>query len=87
MNREKVLATVVRLMERSLIRIGNEAYAAQNGSFGLTTLRNEHLAIWGAKLELRFQGKSGVKVIVGIRDSQLAKIVRRCKELPGQELF
>lgn len=85
--REKVLAAVVRLLDTSLIRIGNEEYAKQNQSFGLTTLRNHHAAISGARLEFSFRGKSGKKHIIALADQRLARIVRKCQELPGQELF
>ncbi len=85
--REKVLATVVRLLETTLIRIGNEEYARENGSFGLTTMRNRHVAVSGSRLRFHFRGKSGKEHAVDIRDPRLARIVRRCQELPGQELF
>jgi DNA topoisomerase-1 len=85
--REKVLATVVRLLETTLIRIGNEEYARENGSFGLTTMRNRHVAVSGSLLRFHFRGKSGKEHAVDIRDPRLARIVRRCQELPGQELF
>ena len=85
--REKVLATVVRLLERTLIRIGNEEYARANRSFGLTTLRTRHVAVRGATLRFRFRGKGGREHLVDVRDPRLARIVRRCQDLPGQELF
>ncbi len=85
--REKVLATVVRLLERTLIRIGNEEYARANRSFGLTTLRTRHVAVRGATLRFRFRGKGGREHMVDVRDPRLARIVRRCQDLPGQELF
>jgi DNA topoisomerase-1 len=85
--REKILATVVRLLETTLIRIGNEEYARDNGSFGLTTMRDRHVAVSGALLRFHFRGKSGKEHAVDIRDPRLARIVRRCQELPGQELF
>jgi len=85
--RDKVLATVVRLLETTLIRIGNEEYARDNGSFGLTTMRNRHVAVSGALLRFHFRGKSGKEHAVDIRDPRLGRIVRRCQELPGQELF
>ena len=85
--REKVLATVVRLLETTLIRIGNEEYARENGSFGLTTMRNRHVAVSGSLLRFHFRGKSGKEHAVDVRDPRLARIVRRCQELPGQELF
>ena len=85
--RQKVIATVVRLLELSLIRVGNEEYARQNRSFGLTTLRDRHAQIRGSTVRFRFAGKSRKEHDVDIRDSQLARIVRECQELPGQELF
>ncbi|HEU4537352.1 MAG TPA: DNA topoisomerase IB, partial [Polyangiaceae bacterium] len=85
--RAKVLAAVVRLLEGTLIRVGNEEYARQNGSFGLTTMRDRHVRIEGADLRFRFRGKSGVAHSVDVHDARLARVVRRCRELPGQELF
>jgi len=85
--REKVLATVVRLLETTLIRIGNEEYARSNNSFGLTTMRDNHVKIKGQKLRFRFAGKSGIKHEIDLADKQLARIVKRCRDLPGQELF
>jgi len=85
--REKVLATVVRLLETTLIRIGNEEYARENKSFGLTTMRNRHVAVSGSLVRFHFRGKSGKEHAVDVRDPRLARIVRRCQELPGQELF
>jgi DNA topoisomerase-1 len=85
--REKVLATVVRLLERSLIRVGNDEYARQNHSFGLTTLRDSHVRVRGAKLRFEFRGKSGVRHAVDVTDRRLARIVKQCRDLPGQELF
>ena len=85
--REKVLATVVRLLETTLIRIGNAEYAKTNRSYGLTTLRNRHVEIAGTTVRFHFRGKSGVEHTVGVCDRRLAGIVRRCKELPGAELF
>jgi len=85
--REKVLAAVVRLLELTLIRVGNEEYARLNRSFGLTTLRDRHARIEGAGVRFRFRGKSGKTHEVGLRDRRLAGVVRRCQELPGQELF
>jgi DNA topoisomerase-1 len=84
---EKVLATIVRLMETTFIRIGNTEYARQNKSFGLTTLRNRHARISGGKIELSFIAKSGIKRQVVVRNRQLVSLVRRLRELPGQELF
>ncbi|HZS08786.1 MAG TPA: DNA topoisomerase IB [Blastocatellia bacterium] len=85
--REKVLATVVRLLERTLIRVGNEEYARANRSFGLTTLRDQHVRVKGSTLRFEFRGKSGVRHTIDLNDRRLARIVRRCQELPGQELF
>jgi DNA topoisomerase I len=85
--REKVLATILRLLEVTLIRVGNEAYARTNHSFGLTTLRDRHMDITGATLRFQFRGKSGKEHIIEVRDRRLARIVRHCHDLPGQELF
>lgn len=85
--RDKVLATVVRLLEVSLIRIGNEEYARENASFGLTTMRTRHVDIHGSTLRFHFRGKSGKSHEVDVRDPRLAKVVRACHDLPGQELF
>jgi DNA topoisomerase-1 len=85
--REKVLATVVRLLERTFIRIGNEEYARQNKSFGLTTMKNRHVKVKGSQLRFRFRGKSGRQHEVELTDPRIAKIVSKCQDLPGQELF
>jgi DNA topoisomerase-1 len=85
--REKVLATIVDLLETTLIRVGNEDYAEKNKSYGLTTLRNGHVAIDGGALRFRFKGKSGKSWNLKLRDRRIAKIVRACQELPGQRLF
>jgi DNA topoisomerase-1 len=85
--REKVLAAVVRLLETTLIRVGNEEYARHNRSFGLTTLRRRHADVRGSAVKFTFRGKSGVSHSVGIRDRRLARVVRLCQELPGQRLF
>ncbi|MDQ6604809.1 MAG: DNA topoisomerase IB [Chloroflexota bacterium] len=85
--REKVLATVVRLLETTFIRVGNEEYAKTNNSYGLTTMRNEHVDVSGGTVEFHFRGKSGVEHTIGIKDPRVARIVKRCKELPGAELF
>jgi DNA topoisomerase-1 len=87
MPRNKVLATVVRLLEVSLIRVGNDEYAQENNSFGLTTMRNKHVEVHGAELQFHFRGKSGKWHNVDIHDRRIAKIVERCQDLPGQELF
>jgi DNA topoisomerase I len=86
--REKVLAAVVRLLETTLMRVGNEEYAKANNSFGLTTLRNRHVKVQGgSRIMLDFRGKRGNEYHIDLRSKRLAKIVRRCQELPGQELF
>jgi len=85
--REKVLATVVRLLEWTHLRVGNEEYARANGSFGLTTLRNRHVRVNGRRLRLRFRAKGGKRLIIDLADPRLARIVARCRDLPGQELF
>jgi DNA topoisomerase I len=87
LNREKVLATVVRLLEVSLIRVGNEEYAKENHSFGLTTMRNRHAEIDGSTIRFRFRGKSGKQHTVKISDPRVARIVQKCQDLPGQHLF
>lgn len=87
LRREKVLATVVHLLETTLIRVGNNDYAKRNGSFGLTTLRDGHVAVEGDSLRFAFRGKSGRTWRLGLRDRRVARIVRACQELPGQELF
>ncbi|MEO8230207.1 MAG: DNA topoisomerase IB, partial [Chloroflexota bacterium] len=85
--REKVLAAVVALLETTGIRVGNETYAQQNRSFGLTTLRPRHVAVDGSPLTFSFRGKSGKAHRIGLQDRRLARVVRRCQELPGQRLF
>jgi DNA topoisomerase I len=85
--RAKVLAAVVRLLEQTLIRVGNEEYSRANQSFGLTTLRDRHARIQGSELSFRFRGKSGKEHKVSLNDRRLAKIVKRCRDLPGDELF
>src|SRR5262249_52735280 len=85
--RGRVLAAVVRLLETTLIRVGNEEYARHNGSFGLTTLRNRHASVEGTTVRFSFLGKSGVKHSVRLSDRRLARSVKRCQDLPGQELF
>jgi DNA topoisomerase-1 len=87
LTREKVLATVVRLLETTLIRIGNDDYAKENGSFGLTTLRNKHVRVDGGTMRFAFKGKSGKTWKLGLQDRRVAKVVRECQDLPGQELF
>src|SRR4051794_40699878 len=85
--REKVLAAIVRLMEMTLIRIGNVEYAKANKSFGLTTLRARHVAIEGGHIHISFRGKSGKRHETDINDRRLARIVKACRDLPGYELF
>jgi DNA topoisomerase-1 len=85
--KEKVLATIVKLLETTLVRVGNDEYAKQNNSYGLTTLRNHHVAVTGPKLNFYFRGKSGKKHAISITDPHLAKIVKRLRDLPGYELF
>jgi len=85
--RAKVLATVVRLLEKTLIRVGSDVYARENRSYGLTTLRRRHVVVSGSRLRFSFQGKSGVSHSVAITDRRLAAIVQHCQTLPGQELF
>jgi len=85
--RDKVLATVVRLLERTFIRVGNEEYARENDSFGLTTLRARQVRVNGTTVNFRFRGKSGVPHDVALTDRALAEIVRRMQDLPGEELF
>ncbi|WP_332876957.1 DNA topoisomerase IB [Massilia sp. S19_KUP03_FR1] len=85
--REKVLATIVYLLEATMMRIGNEEYARTNKSFGLTTLHNRHVKVDGSAIAFRFRGKSGVFHDIELHDKRLAKIIARTRELPGQELF
>lgn len=85
--REKVLATLVRLLETTFIRIGNEEYARENHSYGLTTMRNKHVDVEGSTVRFRFKGKSGKLHNIDLNDRRLARIVKRCQDLPGYELF
>lgn len=85
--REKVLATVVHLLESTLIRIGNDDYARDNKSYGLTTLRNPHVSVEGSQLRFRFKGKSGKTWQLQVKNRRVAKIVKACQDLPGQKLF
>ncbi|NNM70812.1 DNA topoisomerase IB [Enterovirga aerilata] len=87
MPREKVLATVVYLLENTLIRVGNDDYVKQNKSYGLTTLKDRHVRVDGAELKFQFKGKSGKTWNLRIKDRRIAKIVKQCQDLPGQELF
>jgi DNA topoisomerase-1 len=85
--REKILATIVRLLETTFIRVGNQEYARQNRSYGLTTMRNRHVDVTGATVHFKFQGKSGVHHTIDLNDRRLARIVKRCLDVPGYELF
>jgi DNA topoisomerase-1 len=85
--RRRVLALIVKLLERTCIRIGNERYAEENESFGLTTMRNRHVKVSGARIEFQFKGKSGKFHRIAIDDPELARVIRRIRDLPGQELF
>ena len=87
LSRERVLATVVTLLERTLIRVGNDEYARSNRSFGLTTLLDRHVRVRGARVSFRFRAKSGVQQVVELEDAALARSVKRCQDLPGQVLF
>lgn len=84
---EKVVATVVRLLDETLIRVGNEEYAKENDSYGLTTMRSHHVEVEGSKVHFHFRGKSGKEHTIDVKDRQLARIVKRCQDLPGHELF
>jgi DNA topoisomerase I len=85
--RQKVLATIVRLLERTFIRIGNEEYARENKSFGLTTMKNRHVTVKGSQVLFRFRGKSGRQHEVDVSDRKVAKVIAKCQDLPGQDLF
>ena len=85
--RALVLATLVRLLDITFLRVGNEEYASTNRSYGLTTLRSRHVDVRGASLRLRFRGKSGVLHEARVDDPRVARVIRRCQQLPGQELF
>jgi len=87
LDRAKVLAAVVRLLETTLVRVGNEEYAKQNRSFGLTTMRDRHVRVSGGRMRFDFRGKSGKRHEIDLHDARLAAIVRRAQELPGQDLF
>jgi DNA topoisomerase-1 len=87
MPRNKVLALLIQLLETTLIRVGNEEYARANGSFGLTTLRNQHARVNGSTVRFRFRGKSGKLHEVELEDRRVARLVQRCQDLPGHELF
>lgn len=85
--REKVLATIVRLLDTTSIRIGNEEYARENNSFGLTTMKEDHVEVEDSTIEFHFRGKSGKEHTIDVKDRQLAKIIKKCRDLPGHELF
>ena len=85
--REKVLATVVHLLEMTLIRVGNDEYARNNQSYGLTTLKSKHVAVEGSEVRFHFTGKSGKQWSLAMRDRRVARIIRACQELPGQDLL
>ena len=87
LSREKVLATVVRLLEKTLIRVGNDEYARENRSYGLTTMRDGHVEVTGARVRFSFRGKSGVEHEIDLNDRRLAQIVRKCRDIPGYDLF
>jgi DNA topoisomerase I len=85
--REKVVATIVRLLDKTLIRVGNDEYARENGSYGLTTMRSKHVEVNGSTLTFEFKGKSGKVHSIDVADARAARIVKQCRELPGYELF
>lgn len=86
-SREKVLATVIALMEKTSIRIGSDAYEKLYGSFGLTTLKDKHVNVKGSRLQFTFKGKKGVEHSISIQSRKLARIVKQCRDIPGKELF
>lgn len=86
-SRDKVMATVITLLDATLIRVGNTQYARDNRSYGLTTLRSRHVEINGSAIRFQFRGKSGVEHQITVRDRRLARIIKRCQEIPGQNLF
>jgi DNA topoisomerase-1 len=87
LTRKRVLAAVVQLLEKTLIRVGNEEYARDNHSYGLTTLRDQHAKIAGHRVTIEFKGKSGIRHAVDLHDARLARIIKACRDLPGYELF
>ena len=87
LDRERVIAAVILLLDETCIRVGNEEYARENKSYGLTTLRNRHLSLRGDNIGFQFRGKSGIKHQLTLRHPRLARVLRRCRELPGQQLF
>ncbi|MBK5541416.1 DNA topoisomerase IB [Pseudomonas sp. TH05] len=86
-SRDKVMATVITLLDATLIRVGNSQYARDNRSYGLTTLRSRHVEVKGSAILFQFRGKSGIEHQITIKDQRLARIIKRCLELPGQNLF
>jgi DNA topoisomerase-1 len=87
LSRKQILATVVSLLDKTLIRVGNDEYARENRSYGLTTLRRRHVTVDGTMLRFSFRGKSGVEHTIAVADPRLAKIIQRCRDLPGEDLF
>jgi DNA topoisomerase-1 len=87
LSREKVLAAVVQLLEKTLIRVGNDEYARQNHSFGLTTMRDQHAKVTGPTVRFEFRGKSGIQHAIDLHDARLARMIKACRDLPGYELF
>lgn len=87
LHRDKVLATVVRLLETTLIRVGNDEYVRQNRSFGLTTMQDRHVKVNGSEVRFQFRGKSGIRHAIDLHDRRLARIIKRCQDVPGEELF
>ena len=87
LTKDKVVAAVVQLLEKTFIRVGNTEYARTNKSFGLTTLRDGHVQVRGAELRFEFRGKSGIRQSVTFSERRLARIVKHCQDLPGQNLF
>src|SRR5438552_5628008 len=85
--REKVLAALIELLEATLIRVGNDEYARENHSYGLTTLKDQHARIQGDEMRFTFKGKSGKERTVGLRDHRLARVLKQCRDIPGQRLF
>jgi DNA topoisomerase-1 len=85
--REKVIATIIQLLQLTLIRVGNSEYARNNESFGLTTLRNRHVQINGSTIQFQFKGKSGITHVINVSEKKLAKIIKNIRDLPGQDLF
>lgn len=87
LSRERIVAAVVRLLDLGKVRVGNESYARSNKSYGATTLRGRHVRVAGARVRLDYVGKSGIRHRIGLEDARLARVVRRCQDLPGQVLF